>query len=241
MSTLTKPMKSSQDLVEHMKRKGIMFNIVSPEDAVQYMEKNNNYFRVASYRKNYNKRLDSKQNPIDEYVNLDFGYLQDLAIIDMELRYTFIQLTLDIEHFAKMDLLGEIERHNEDGYKIVSDFLDAQKTDRKQHIQSELQQNQNSYYTKDVYNKYNPDFPAWVFLELLPFGTILDFYLFCAKRFNSKPMCDRFYIMIRCKNVRNACAHNDCFINDFHIGTAPYKPKYPVIQKLAVIPSLSSD
>ena len=54
-------------------------------------------------------------------------------------------------------------------------------------------------------------------------------------------MCDRFYIMIRCKNVRNACAHNDCLINDFHIGTAPYKPKYPVIQKLAVIPSLSSD
>ena len=108
MSTLAKPMKSSQDLVEHMKSKGITFNIVSPEDAVQYMKKNNNYFRVASYRKNYNKRLDSKQNPIDEYVNLDFGYLQDLAIIDMELRYTFIQLTLDIEHFAKMDLLGEI-------------------------------------------------------------------------------------------------------------------------------------
>jgi len=112
-------MKSAQDLVEHMKSKGITFNIVSPEDAVQYMEQNNNYFRVASYRKNYNRRLDSKQNPIDEYVNLDFGYLQDLAIIDMELRYTFIQLTLDIEHFAKMDLLREIERHNEDGYKIV--------------------------------------------------------------------------------------------------------------------------
>ena len=182
MSTLTKPMKSAQDLVEHMKSKGITFNIVSPEDAVQYMEQNNNYFRVASYRKNYNRRLDSKQNPIDEYVNLDFGYLQDLAIIDMELRYTFIQLTLDIEHFAKMDLLREIERHNEDGYKIVSDFLNAQKTDRKQHIQSELRQNQNSYYTKDIYNKYNPDFPAWVFLELLPFGTILDFYLFCACR-----------------------------------------------------------
>lgn len=39
MSTLTKPMKSAQDLVEHMKSKGITFNIVSPEDAVQYMEK----------------------------------------------------------------------------------------------------------------------------------------------------------------------------------------------------------
>ena len=60
MSTLTKPMKSSQDLVEHMKRKGITFNIVSPEDAIQYMEKNNNYFRVASYRKNYNDLIQSK-------------------------------------------------------------------------------------------------------------------------------------------------------------------------------------
>ena len=138
MSTLTKPMKSAQDLVEHMKSKGITFNIVSPEDA-------------------------------DEYINLDSGYLQDLAIIDMELRYTFIQLTLDIEHFAKMDLLREIERHNEDGYKIVSDFLNAQKADRKQHIQSELRQNQNSYYTKDVYNKYNPDFPAWFFFRTSSF------------------------------------------------------------------------
>ena len=42
-------MKSAQDLVEHMKSKGITFNIVSPEDAVHYMEQNNNYFRVASY------------------------------------------------------------------------------------------------------------------------------------------------------------------------------------------------
>ena len=31
-----------------MKSKEITFNIVSPEDAVRYMEDNNNYFRVAS-------------------------------------------------------------------------------------------------------------------------------------------------------------------------------------------------
>ena len=61
MSTISKPMKSVQELVEHMKSKGITFNIVSQEDAVRYMEDNNNYFRVASYRKNYNKQLDSNQ------------------------------------------------------------------------------------------------------------------------------------------------------------------------------------
>lgn len=241
MSTITKPMKSAQDLVEHMKSKGITFNIVSQEDAAWYMENNNNYFRVASYRKNYNKQLDSNQKPIDKYVNLDFGYLQDLAIIDMELRYTFIQLTLDIEHFAKMNILKEIENHNENGYQIVSEFLNFLSESRRKHIESELRQNQSSYYTKDIYNKYAPDFPVWVFLELLPFGAILDFYHFCADRFQSKQMKDRFYIMIRCKNVRNACAHNDCFINDLHKNTVAYTPKYTVSKKLSRIPSLSRD
>ena len=241
MSTISTPMKSAQDLVEHMKSKGISFNIGSPKDAVRYMEDNNNYFRVASYRKNYNKQLDSNQKSVDKYVNLDFGYLQDLAIIDMELRYTFIQLTLDIEHFAKMDLLRAIENHNEDGYQIVSDFLISLSQNRREHIESELRQNQSSYYTKDIYNKYMPDFPVWVFLELLPFGAILDFYHFCAERFQSKQMKDRFYIMIRCKNVRNACAHNDCLINDLHINTAAYPPKYTVNKALSKIRSLSRD
>ena len=125
MSTKTKPIKSAEELVAHMQEKGITFDIVSPEDAAKYMENNNNYFRVASYRKNYNKQLDSNQEPIDKYVNLDFGYLQDLAIIDMELRYTFLQLSLDIEHFTKLDLLRHIEQSNEDGYQIVKDYKDS--------------------------------------------------------------------------------------------------------------------
>lgn len=61
MSTTTKPIKSAAELVAHMQKKGITFDIVSPEDAALYMENNNNYFRVASYRKNYNKQLDSNQ------------------------------------------------------------------------------------------------------------------------------------------------------------------------------------
>ena len=54
-------------------------------------------------------------------------------------------------------------------------------------------------------------------------------------------MKDRFYIMIRCKNVRNACAHSDCFINDLHINTAAYPPKYTVNKELSRIRSLSRD
>lgn len=80
---------------------------------------------MASYRKNYNKQLDTNQNPTDKYVNLDFVYLQDLAIIDMALRYAFLQLSLDIEHSTKLELLREIKNHNEDGYQIVIDYINS--------------------------------------------------------------------------------------------------------------------
>ena len=232
MSAITKPMKSAKDLVEHMKSKGITFNIVSPEDAAHYMENNNNYFRVASYRKNYNKQLDANQNPIDKYIGLDFGYLQDLAIIDMELRYTFLQLSLDIEHFTKMELLREIENHGEDGYQIVTDFIASLDDHHKKQLNNELKQNCKSDYTKNIYNKYHPDYPVWVFLELIPLGSILSLYSFCANRFHSTAMKDTFYMLLKCKDIRNACAHNDCMLNDLHTNTASYHPKYQIMQAL---------
>lgn len=239
MDSIAKPIKSAQELVAHMQQKGITFNIVSPDDAANYMWNNNNYFRVASYRKNYNKRLDTNQNPIDKYVNLDFGYLKDLAIIDMELRYTFLQLSLDIEHFTKLELLREIENHNEDGYQIVIDYINSLDTEHKKHLQRELDQNRDSIYTGDIYKKYISDLPAWVFLELVPFGAILHFYRFCATRFASKDMQDNLYILIDCKNIRNACAHSDCIINDLHINTSRHKTNYLINRKLSAISGLT--
>lgn len=239
MSTTTKPIKSAAELVAHMQKKGITFDIVSPEDAALYMENNNNYFRVASYRKNYNKQLDSNQEPMDKYVNLDFGYLQDLAIIDMELRYTFLQLSLDIEHFTKLELLREIELHNEDGYQIVSDYMNSLDEDHKKHLQRELDQNRDSIYTGDIYKKYIADLPVWVFLELVPFGTILYFYRFCAYRFKSNDMQKNLFVLLQCKNIRNACAHSDCIINDLHRNTSRYGTSYLITQKLSNIQGLN--
>lgn len=239
MNTANKPIKSAQELVAHMQQKGITFDIVSPEDAARYMEDNNNYFRVASYRKNYNKQFDANHNQIDKYVNLDFGYLQDLAIIDMELRYTFLQLSLDIEHFTKLELLREIERHNEDGYQIVADYIASLDADHKKHLYRELEQNRDSVYTGDIYKKYISNLPVWVFLELLPFGTILHFYRFCALRFSSKDMQDNLYILIDCKNIRNACAHSDCILNDLHTNTARHKANYLINRKLSTVSGLT--
>ena len=51
-----KKLKSAEQLIEHMKSKGIKFNIVSEKEAIDYLENNNNYFKLAAFRKNYPKQ-----------------------------------------------------------------------------------------------------------------------------------------------------------------------------------------
>ena len=48
---------SSEELIEKMKNKGITFNYMTDIEASNYLKKNNNYFNLTSYRKNYIKKM----------------------------------------------------------------------------------------------------------------------------------------------------------------------------------------
>lgn len=74
-----KLLKTSDELISHMKIKGIKFDIVK-EEAKIFLQNNNYYMKLASYRANCDKR---KSN--GEYINLDFAYLRELSTIDMHL------------------------------------------------------------------------------------------------------------------------------------------------------------
>ena len=63
-----KLLKTSDELISHMKIKGIQFSIVKEDDAKIFLQNNNYYMKLASYRANYDKR---KSN--GEYINLDFA------------------------------------------------------------------------------------------------------------------------------------------------------------------------
>ena len=61
-----KLLKTSDELISHMKIKGIKFDIAKEEDAKVFLQNNNYYMKLASYRANYDKQKSS-----DKYINLD--------------------------------------------------------------------------------------------------------------------------------------------------------------------------
>lgn len=234
-----KPKLSVDEQIKHLQDKGIQFNEITVEEAESYLTENNNFFKLCAYRKNYPKY----QGGINDgkYIDLDFAYLKDLAIIDMKLRYTFLHLCLDVEHFTKMSLLRVVEKDDkEDGYSIISDYIDSLNETQKTSLENEINRNVNNIYCGEIVNKYHKNYPIWAFLEIIPFGRLVSFYKFCADRFSDRKMTSNYYILLTCKEIRNACAHSNCILNELSSKTAKHDTSYNVVQKLSSIPSLSS-
>lgn len=61
---------------------------MSEGDAVAYLSRNNNFFRLRSYRTNFPKVEEGSRK--GQYANLDFKMLVDLSIVDMLLRYEML-------------------------------------------------------------------------------------------------------------------------------------------------------
>ena len=103
--------------IQKLKDKGIYFNIVSEEEAQTVLLDKTYLFKLFYFRKNFMKNLDG-------CYNVEFACLSDLASIDMEMRYTLLQLTLDIEHSLKVILNKYLSMTpNEDGYYIINQYL----------------------------------------------------------------------------------------------------------------------
>lgn len=85
-----KPMLNFDEQIAKLKQMNIFFNIIDTEKANEILRKNNYFFKLAYFRKNFEKKNGG--------YFIEFAYLSDLATIDMKLRYTMLHLTLDIEH-----------------------------------------------------------------------------------------------------------------------------------------------
>ncbi|MBO4579820.1 MAG: Abi family protein [Clostridiales bacterium] len=237
---MNKPKLTVEQQIEHLENKGILFNICSKDEAREYLSNNSYYFKLSSYRKNYTKHPSGPHQ--GEYIGLDFAYLRDLAIIDMRLRYTLIQLAMDIEHYIKLDLLARVEKSTEDGYQICQDFITELSENQRARLMDEIKKTGEGEYCKALVEKYDiSNIPIWVLVELIPFGRLISFYKFCGIRFGDQNMVNMYYMLLSCRQVRNACAHSSCIINELHSGTATSTVRYDISKDLALIPNISAN
>ena len=202
-----KKLLSIDELIEHMKKKGITFNEVSESDAKEFLRKNNYYLKLAAYRSNYEKCPTGKR--AGQYKKLDFGYLKELSTIDMYLRYIIIDMCLDIEHAIKVKLLNDVTNNSaEDGYDIVRKFIAK---DDNLRILKNIRSHKSGEYCKDLIEKYYPYFPIWVFVELISFGDLLYFCSFYEEIYGVQIVNNTLMNTVR--DVRNAAAHSNCLLN----------------------------
>lgn len=193
--------------IAHLKELGITFNGVSEESAKEYLKTSCYYFKLTQYKANYNKNKSGK------YVGLDFLALKTLSKIDKELRYEIMNLCLDIEHNLKVKFLDHICEHS-DGFEPIKEFYeenekDALELDVKYNgVKDDLKTN----YIGELIKKYYSRMPAWVFFEIVSFGTLMRFIAFYQEKYNFYLVDNRLLNNIR--DLRNTVAHNNSIIRD---------------------------
>lgn len=202
---------SFEQMINQLEDKGVTFNKTCKEDAITILEHSNFYYKVRSFRKNFDKNKDGK------YTNLDFFILNDLATIDMRLRYVLIHMCLDLEHTIKTRIVRDITiDEKEDGKKVVEKFIEKNSNHK----------SLDDYY-KPISNYRNPNHgiykkfkneipPIWVFCELITFGELVSFVEFYCYSYKNKP---KYYLPLGknlkyIKNIRNLTAHNSPIINE---------------------------
>lgn len=236
---IVKPKLSLDGQIEYLKEKGVLFNIMDEAEARDYLGQHNNYFKLTAYRKNYDKHPAGENK--DKYINLEFAYLVDIAVIDMQLRYRIVHMALDLEHHTKLQLLRKMDEYNEDGYQVVQDYIDSLDEKQRKIFDSEINRNKGNIYCGDIIAKYEVAFPIWAFIEIVPFGRLVAFYGFCADRFSDKSMKDTFYRLLTCKEIRNASAHSNCILNNLKAKTAAHSTNAAVTSELMKIKGMNTN
>ena len=245
-----KPKLTSRQLVIKMRdEKGISFRYDSEDDAAEYLSDRNNYLRTACYRVSFQK-FPAGANA-GKYVNLDFAYLKELSVIDMQYRFLVKRMCSDIEHSISVNLLKLIENDpSTDGYDIVEQFLN-----RNPYVVRNIEKSRSSPHTGDLIKKYfsltttvdsatgrrttqitaYDDCPAWVLCECLTFGDLASFYRFyCDTRGIS--MFTSWEVLNLVRSLRNGVSHDNCMLCNIPSGTSvPPQELTVAVRNLGVV------
>ena len=225
-------MLDTSSQIEKMKQQGIRFELMSEDQASDFLSFNTYYFKIKSYAKNYEKDKDGK------YRKLDFEYLREISVLDTHLRSTFLDLCLSIEHQLKVLLMRRItEDPKEDGYTIITDLFIKYPW-----IKKEISKRHRSA-SSDLKIHYNDLMPIWVFLELCSYDWFIKLFEIYFEKADPKLLAKVSYLIYSSKFIRNACAHNNCLLNSmrdtYTDGGNPFTPSKKLKSEVARITDLS--
>lgn len=224
---MKKPKLSIDEQISYMRdKKGIKFNIITEEEAIDFLHNSNYFFKLKSFCKNYDKN-----NTTGKYIDLEFAYLRELSTIDAFFRKIVLSMVLDVEHFLKVQLVRDCsDNEEEDGYTIVSEYLKSMKP----RLVDELLNKSKNSYCHSMISKYSGDFAIWNIVETVSFGDFIDLYELYYSKYKNK--YDIQGMLMPIKWIRNAAAHNNCLINNLR---PPYskeiKPNSKIMNKIAKI------
>jgi len=208
---MCRPKLTVNEQLEHMKSNGITFDNVTEDKALIYLKENNYYFKLKSYNKLFEKYQIGEHK--GEYVNLDFSYLQELAILDMHLRHYILKTTVDLEHSIKVGFMKDFNRSNSDGYEIIETYFNAYPD-----IENKILEKKNTSYCGDLIDKLESEkYALWNIIEIISFGDFISLYdLFYSEFPDAKDGILFTYPMKSIKSLRNAAAHNNCILNQLN-------------------------
>lgn len=233
-----RPKLTTSEIINHMKKQGIRFEIASEQEAYTFLTQNTYYFKIKAYKKIYDVYTENSEKR-GQYINLDFAYLRELSTIDAAFRKFIIKASLDIEHFLKVQLLRHFDgNEKEDGYNIVNKYFE------RYGAKEEIAQRNNSYVCSGLIEKYKDDFAIWNIVEVLTFKQFIDLYELYFREYPCKESMVNMLMPI--KFLRNAAAHNNCLLNrlkDFPEDgriTKEIQPNKKVMKFVSEIKSISA-
>lgn len=222
--------------IQLLKSQGIRFSIAGEQEAADFLHNHSYYFRIKFYGENYDK-YQAGSSRAGQYINLDFAYLKELALLDLYLRRVLFPLIMDVEHYTKIRLLQELGKNKkEDGYGIVTEFFQ-----RYRWMERELSR-QRGLYAGGLVQKYKGNFAVWNVIEVITFSQLINLYELYHEKYGFDGQENLSPCFWAVKTLRNSIAHNNSLLNNLRpVDSTVYPVNKQIVAIMEDIPDISQE
>ena len=127
VTTKEQPLIDAAQQIRHLKERGVRFELTDEREAERFLRESNFFFKVKAFAKCFSRYTNPDSERFGSYINLDFAYLAELTKLDHHLRESVLSLTLDIEHYMKVDLNRMVMDARDDPYELMGSFFDSER------------------------------------------------------------------------------------------------------------------